>query len=360
MGIPFAHRLAVWLLVLAATAIVSHGIESELVYLPGHTVESRVTSPLPHTFLAKSDLPPNFRWDRLNGTSFLTQNLNQHLPQWCGSCWLHSSLSSLADRIKIDRKAIGDDINLSLQSVLNCGAEIAGSCNGGSPSGAYQFIFEQGYVPFETCQPYIACSSDSSLGFCPFIDTTCTPDNICKTCTMKLTPSIHPFGQVCREIDQFPNTTIAEYGVISLEQNKGDAEVTMFQIMAEIYARGPVAATINGKALHDYQSGVYDDASVSNVTTHAVSLIGWETDESTGQVAWIGRNSWGEYWGEFGLFRVRAGKNILGIEHRIAWAVPGQYTVHNFPCFEDGTNCGPTTAYYRNPQTSSDLMSERL
>lgn len=36
------------------------------------------------------------------------------LPQ-CGSCWAHSALSSLADRIKIARNAQGVDINLSIQ-----------------------------------------------------------------------------------------------------------------------------------------------------------------------------------------------------------------------------------------------------
>lgn len=45
----------------------------------------------------------------------------------CGSCWAHGSLSSLADRIKIARRTKGDDINLSIQYILNCGGEIGQS-----------------------------------------------------------------------------------------------------------------------------------------------------------------------------------------------------------------------------------------
>ncbi len=49
-------------------------------------------------------------------------------------------MSSLGDRIKIARMInnannegmmIGPDINLSIQFILNCGANVAGSCHGG-------------------------------------------------------------------------------------------------------------------------------------------------------------------------------------------------------------------------------------
>lgn len=60
--------------------------------------------PLPFTYINASDLPDSFSWNDVGGKSYLTHMLNQHIPQYCGSCWAHSSMSSLADRIKISQQ----------------------------------------------------------------------------------------------------------------------------------------------------------------------------------------------------------------------------------------------------------------
>jgi len=78
--------------------------------------------------------------------------------------WAHGAMSALADRIKIARGGTGDDINLSIQYILNCGAAMAGSCWGGSHSGAYEFSKQNGPIPYDSCQPYLACSADSEEG----------------------------------------------------------------------------------------------------------------------------------------------------------------------------------------------------
>lgn len=106
---------------------------NEIVYMPEHTTENDFLRPMPHTYITEGDLPEEFSWANVSGVSYLTKSLNQHYPIWCGSCWAHGSLSSLADRIKIARQGSvgGDDINLSVQHILNCGGKIAGSCRGG-------------------------------------------------------------------------------------------------------------------------------------------------------------------------------------------------------------------------------------
>lgn len=242
---------------------------------------------MPHTYLSASHLPDAFTWANVDGVSYLTHSLNQHVPQYCGSCWAHGALSSLADRIKIARLGQGDDINLSIQYILNCGTDLAGSCHGGYHTSTYEFIQEQGFVPYDTCMPYMACSEESTDGFCPHVDTTCNANNICRTCD-----TFAGMGGQCSQIDYFPNATVAEFGLI--EYNDDDTTTIVHRIMTEIYVRGPVAATINAEPIVGYQGGIFTDDSHSTSTNHIVSIVGWGMDEETGTQYWIVRNSWGQ------------------------------------------------------------------
>jgi cathepsin X len=289
----------------------------------GHDRLENYHSPLPASYLSTADLPKSFSWHSVESSSYLTKSLNQHIPQYCGSCWAHAAVSSLSDRIQISRArsarttADGYDeklteINLSVQFLLNCGSKVAGSCHGGSSSGAFQFIHDYGLIPYDTCQPYIACSLDSQEGFCPHVDTTCSPMNICRTCWP---------GQGCKPVSTFPNATVAEYGVYKDPSNT-------FAILAEIYARGPVKASVDARPLINYTGGIIWDAPEYRSTTHnhGVSIVGWGFDDEEQKSFWIVRNSWGAYWGSLGFFRVEMGKNLLMIESSIAWATPRSYS----------------------------------
>jgi cathepsin X len=153
---------------------------------------------------------------------------------------------------------------------------------------------------------------------------------------------------LCSKIDIFPNATVAEYDTYKADDDDHHDDDIVRVIMVEIYARRSVAALINARPIRDYRGGIYNDEYVSTVTTHVVSIVGWGMEED-GSQHWIVRNSWGEYWGEMGFFRIAMGKNLLGIESSMAWATPGNFTVANFPCFENGKNCGPSTQHYVDP-----------
>lgn len=308
----------------------------------------------------------------------------------------HAAASVLGDRIKIARGlqaaavprnrtqsgsySLHTDIALSVQFLLNCGTNHSLSCHGGSTSRAFEFVNSVGYWPYETCQPYIACSTDSQEGFCPHVDTSCTPLNTCKTCMP---------GAGCVAVESFPNATVSEYGVYSHD---------IHAIMSEIYVRGPVKASVDAVPLVNYTGGVLWDAPEyrSNQHHHGVSLVGWGYDVTRKRQYWIARNSWGmrqllyshtecsslspfgrihrrlthvntfsyrtagEYWGELGYFRIELGKNLLMIESNIAWATPGTFTVHNVPCSVEGDDCDEGQFTYVDPSRDIAAVQRRL
>merc|ERR1719345_92214 len=147
---------------------------------------NKTTTPLPHEYIKSEDLPDSWDWRNINGTNYCTMSRNQHIPQYCGSCWAHGSVSALGDRIKIARKRKGIDgidINLSVQHILNCGG--VGSCHGGSVVGPYQWLHDLSKrtgsgISYETSNPYMACSSESQEGFCGNADWSCNAMNVAR------------------------------------------------------------------------------------------------------------------------------------------------------------------------------------
>ena len=80
-----------------------------------------------HHLLAPQEVPDEFTWCNKDGINYCTASRDQHIPQYCGSCWAHGAVSALQVRIKIARGAQGPDVQLSIQHMLNCGN--AGSCH---------------------------------------------------------------------------------------------------------------------------------------------------------------------------------------------------------------------------------------
>jgi len=299
---------------------------NEYKVMPGHTKKFSISKEehkkKKHMLKDVKDLPKTLDWGNKDGKSYLTKNLNQHIPQYCGSCWAHGAISSLSDRIKIARKAQSPDINLSVQHVLNSGGEIGGSCYGGSQTGAYQWIKESGGVAYDSGNPYLACSSDSKAGLCVGQDWSCSLTNTARTCS-----TFPEFGGKCVGLTHYPNATISDYGTVEGVED-----------MKRELMNGPLACGIDADNLRTYGGGVLDIPDGTRNVNHVISVVGWGVS-SSGTEYWIGRNSWGEYWGEMGFFRLATGGNQAGIESECAFANPASWTEHNYPCAEDGTGC---------------------
>lgn len=85
---------AVLVILLSACATLAY--RSELVLLGDDKVGEVIKSPVPK--IPRAELPASLDY-RTRG--LLTADLNQHIPTYCGSCWAHAAMSSIADRIKI-------------------------------------------------------------------------------------------------------------------------------------------------------------------------------------------------------------------------------------------------------------------
>ncbi|KAE9130864.1 hypothetical protein PF010_g3694 [Phytophthora fragariae] len=255
----------------------------------------RVISPLPHDTIDVKDLPKAWDWRDVNGKNYVTWDKNQHIPKYCGSCWAQGTTSALSDRISILRNATWPEIALSPQVLINCHA--GGTCMGGNPGLVYEYAHRHG-IPDQTCQAYQAKNLQ------------CDQFAICETCW----PSKESFTPgVCEPIKKFAKYFVSEYGSVSGAD----------RMKAEIYKRGPIGCGVHAtEKFEAYSSGIYSEHVMFPLINHEISVAGWGYDEETDTEYWIGRNSWGTYWGENGWFRIQMHHNNLGIEQDCDWGVP--------------------------------------
>jgi len=249
------------------------------------------------------DLPTDFSWGDVNGTNFLTLARNQHIPQYCGSCWAFGTTSSIGDRLSIIRYQKGEadiwpEINLAPQVLINENA--GGTCNGGEPIEVYQYIHKTG-IPDETCQAYQAKNdphgTDKTLNLCE----NCSPGNTSDT----FTPG------TCVPVTNYTKYWIEQYGAA-----KGAD-----QMKSEIYTNGPISCGVDATAEFEaYTGGIFSQSQVMPVINHEIAVVGWGVENGTEY--WIGRNSWGIYWGEEGFFRIQMYSDNLGIETDCTWGIP--------------------------------------
>jgi cathepsin X len=275
-------------------------------------VKSVILTKEPKEYLSMDDLPSAFDWRNINGRNFCSRTLNQKNPSVCGSCWAEAATGALTDRYLIATNG-AIQFQLSPQILLNFNRDITGgSCNGGSADKAYDFIYNYG-IADDSCAPFIGMNWQ--WGF--------------DVAAMKEQEDVR--SHQCRFCDWFnrcafvPEPLYNLYGVEEHGAVHGEAAM-----MAEIYARGPIACSLNSDSPEfcSYKGGIMTKPETGNYTftDHVVVIAGWGVDTENGVPFWVGRNSYGTQWGEGaggGWFRLERGRNVFGLEtNRCAWAVP--------------------------------------
>ncbi|CDW54404.1 tubulointerstitial nephritis antigen [Trichuris trichiura] len=214
----------------------------------------------------------------------------------CGASWAFSTTAVSADRLAIQSGGKYHHV-LSSQQLLSCNQARQRGCNGGYLDRAWWYIRKYGVVS-EECYPYVSGRTNEP-GECRIPRSTSPTEIKC------------PSGSEDRRVFKMTPP-------YRISTNEND-------IMTEIMSNGPVQTTF---LVHEdffmYKSGVYRHLRLAaekgrqyeKSGYHSVRIIGWGVDHSTGTPVkyWLCANSWGEDWGENGLFRIVRGENHCDIE----------------------------------------------
>lgn len=230
----------------------------------------------------------------------------------CGSCWAFGSTEALNDRMCVKT---GDATTvLSPEDTVSCcsGAKCKMSmgCNGGQPSGAWDWFTKTGVVSGgnyadigkgNSCRPYTMESCAHHVAPPPGMkacdDVNGGNDYKTPKCTSECSEST--YDVTFAKDKHFASSS---YGIRGIENMQKDMmEKGSLSVAFTVY-----------EDFEAYTGGVYQHKTGSALGGHAIKMIGWGVDNGTPY--WTCANSWNDSWGEQGTFRILKGVNECGIE----------------------------------------------
>jgi len=235
-------------------------------YLMNFDAESYVKPAVKTSFvgtpykMCKPD-PTNYDW---NTCGVITEVYNQGQ---CGSCWAFSATETIESYFALAGNTL---TGLSVEQIVDCDTNGQDEgCNGGFPSGAYQYVESAGGIEALSDYPYTAESGES--GSCNF-----------------------------QQNDVV--ATVTGYSSI-------DGETGLYQ-QTSSSSGGPVSVCVDASSWQNYNGGVL--TSCGDDVDHCVQLTGYANYGQSGAY-WIVRNSWGGDWGEQGYIWIEIGQDLCAI-----------------------------------------------
>lgn len=236
-------------------AVLGKRVDMEAAHRPKHVVES-------HGFTMKpvSDLPASVDW-REEGLASAVKDQGH-----CGSCYAFAASEMLESYLK---QSSGYMFNLSPQLGASCAPNPescggSGGCMGGTAEIIFDYLAGGGVMAQEYQAGYVSYYGEDIQ---------------------------------CNVEDVIPTLTIEGYTLLQTNNYT--------ELMNAVAQVGPISIGVDASEWHSYDKGVFNGCNQQNPdVNHAVVLMGYGTDEETGQSYWLVRNSWSPVWGEHGYIRL--------------------------------------------------------
>jgi len=185
----------------------------------------------------------------------------------CGSCWAFSATETIESYFFLAGNPL---TQLSMEQIVSC--DTSGSdegCNGGFPSGAYQYVQSAGGIEAYSDYPYSAEGGEA--GQCAF-----NAQDVVATVT--------GYSSINGETGLYSQTSSS--------------------------SGGPVSVCVDASSWQTYSGGILTQCGTS--VDHCVQLVGYASYGESGAY-WIVRNSWGADWGEQGFIWIAIGQDLCAI-----------------------------------------------
>jgi cathepsin L len=189
---------------------------------------------------------------------------------FCGSCWSHSATQTIESYWALNKGPLytlsQQQINSCAPDPLQCGGN--GGCTGNIYEYAFDYVVGAGGIAQEWTYPYTSYNGTTHR------------------CNNGTTGILAPVA------------TVTGYTHVTTN----DVEAVQ-DALANV---GPLSIGLDASEWFDYEGGVFTGCDYAkNISLdHAVQLVGYGHDYTSGLDYWIVRNSWSPYWGENGYIRL--------------------------------------------------------